>query len=46
MQELINTLSALTTEEIYRPLADFPVNIWEDPLISFSVLDPVRTHTT
>ncbi|KAG7564983.1 Isoprenoid synthase domain superfamily [Arabidopsis suecica] len=40
MQEVINTLSALTTEEINRPLADFPVNIWEDPLISFSVLDP------
>ncbi|ESQ45631.1 hypothetical protein EUTSA_v10011010mg, partial [Eutrema salsugineum] len=26
-------------EEIDRPLAEFPVNIWEDPLTSFSVSD-------
>ncbi|VVB05038.1 unnamed protein product [Arabis nemorensis] len=37
--EVINS-SAVKKEEIDRPLAYFPVNIWEDPLTSFSVSDP------
>ncbi|KAL1217279.1 Alpha-humulene/(-)-(E)-beta-caryophyllene synthase [Cardamine amara subsp. amara] len=37
--ELIHNLSVGKSEEVDRPLADFPVNIWEDPLTTFSVLD-------
>ncbi|EOA25478.1 hypothetical protein CARUB_v10018817mg [Capsella rubella] len=37
--ELKNHVSVARSEEVKRPLADFPVNIWEDPLTTFSVLD-------
>ncbi|XP_010480293.1 PREDICTED: alpha-humulene/(-)-(E)-beta-caryophyllene synthase-like [Camelina sativa] len=33
------SVAKVKSEEIDRPLADFPVNIWEHPLTTFSVLD-------
>ncbi|CAH2064754.1 unnamed protein product [Thlaspi arvense] len=38
--ELKSNSSAVKRDEIDRPLADFPVNIWADPLTSFSVSHP------
>ncbi|KAG5393740.1 hypothetical protein IGI04_023703 [Brassica rapa subsp. trilocularis] len=44
--ELINSLCTAKREEIDRPLADFPVNIWEDPLTSFVVSDTKQVRET
>lgn len=42
--ELTDNVSVTKSEGIDRPLAYFPVNIWEDPLTTFSVMDLVCTY--